>query len=196
MKILIVAATAQEINEDDFINHDVLITGIGMVNTVFSLTKYLHNHTPDLIINAGVAGAYNLDFKIGDVVEVSKDCFSEIGSQSGDDFLDVNAIGLDVDTDFSFKSKTHLSQAKGITVNTIHGNKNSIYNIQKRLHPDVESMEGAACMMVCNKLGFEFFQIRAISNYVEERAKEKWNIGLAIKNLNLELNKILDTYEN
>jgi len=90
MKILIVAATAQEINKDDFINHDVLITGIGMVNTVFSLTKYLHNHTPDLIINAGVAGAYNLDFKIGDVVEVSKDCFSEIGSQSGDDFLDVN----------------------------------------------------------------------------------------------------------
>ena len=89
-----------------------------------------------------------------------------------------------------------MSQAKGITVNTIHGNKNSIYNIQKRLHPDVESMEGAACMMVCNKLGFEFFQIRAISNYVEERAKEKWNIGLAIKNLNLELNKILDTYEN
>jgi futalosine hydrolase len=57
-------------------------------------------------------------------------------------------------------------------------------------------MEGAACMMVCNKLGFEFFQIRAISNYVEERAKEKWNISLAIKNLNLELNKILDTYEN
>ena len=90
MKILIVAATAQEINKDDFINHDVLITGIGMVNTVFSLTKYLHYHTPDLIINAGVAGAYNLDFKIGDVVEVSKDCFSEIGSQSGDDFLDVN----------------------------------------------------------------------------------------------------------
>ena len=57
-------------------------------------------------------------------------------------------------------------------------------------------MEGAACMMVCNNLGFEFFQIRAISNYVEERSKEKWNISLAIKNLNLELNRILDSYEN
>ena len=196
MKILIVAATTKEVNENNLIDYDVLITGVGMVNTVFSLTKYLHNHTPDIIINVGIAGAYNLDYNIGDVVEVSKDCFSEIGAQSGADFLDVNVIGLDIKTDFCFKSKTSLPQAKGITVNTIHGEKISIDNIKKRLNPDVESMEGAACMMVCNNLGFEFFQIRAISNYVEERSKEKWNISLAIKNLNLELNRILDAYEN
>ena len=96
MKILIVAATTKEINENNLIDYDVLITGVGMVNTVFSLTKYLHNHTPDIIINVGIAGAYNLDYNIGDVVEVSKDCFSEIGAQSGADFLDVNVIGLDI----------------------------------------------------------------------------------------------------
>jgi nucleoside phosphorylase len=58
----VVAATIR-ININNLIDYDVLITGVGMVNTVFSLTKYLHNHTPDLIINVGVAGAYNLDFK-------------------------------------------------------------------------------------------------------------------------------------
>ena len=61
MKILIVAATTKEINENNLIDYDVLITGVGMVNTVFSLTKYLHNHTPDIIINVGISGAYNLD---------------------------------------------------------------------------------------------------------------------------------------
>ena len=49
MKILIVAATTKEINENNLIDYDVLITGVGMVNTVFSLTKYLHNHTPDIL---------------------------------------------------------------------------------------------------------------------------------------------------
>ena len=54
----------------------------------------------------------------------------------------------------------------------------------------------AVIVIINNNLGIEFFQIRAISNYVEERSKEKWNISLAIKNLNLELNRILDSYEN
>ena len=54
----------------------------------------------------------------------------------------------------------------------------------------------AVIVIINNNLGIEFFQIRAISNYVEERSKEKWNISLAIKNLNLELNRILDAYEN
>ena len=44
-------------------------------------------------------------------------------------------------------------------------------------------MEGAAFFAGCNKAD-QFMQIRAVSNYVEKRDKSKWNMPLAIKNLN------------
>jgi hypothetical protein len=36
-------------------------------------------------------------------------------------------------------------------------------------------------------------QIRAISNKVEKRNKENWDTDLAIRNLNLEVTRIIDT---
>jgi futalosine hydrolase len=53
-------------------------------------------------------------------------------------------------------------------------------------------MEGAAFMMVCQKFNITFIQIRSISNYVEERDKEKWDLDLAIKNLNNQLRTIIN----
>jgi futalosine hydrolase len=35
-------------------------------------------------------------------------------------------------------------------------------------------------------------QIRSISNKVERRNKENWDVNLAIKNLNIEVEKILN----
>ena len=77
-------------------------------------------------------------------------------------------------------------------MNTVHGEKKSINEIFNRLNPDVESMEGAAFMMVAQKYNIRFMQIRAISNYVEERNKENWDLDLAISNLNIELQNIIN----
>ena len=52
-------------------------------------------------------------------------------------------------------------------------------------------MEGAACMMVAEKLDVKFMQIRSVSNYVETRNRDNWNLDLAIKNLHKELYNIL-----
>ena len=45
-------------------------------------------------------------------------------------------------------------------------------------------MEGAAFFASCKRAGGDFIQIRAISNYVEKRDKSKWQMPLAIQNLN------------
>jgi futalosine hydrolase len=42
-------------------------------------------------------------------------------------------------------------------------------------------------------MGVKCLQIRSISNYVELRNKENWNIPLAINNLNIELEKIINS---
>ena len=68
-------------------------------------------------------------------------------------------------------------------MNTVHGNESSIAKIKERLNPQVETMEGAAFLMVCQKEKIPALQLRAISNYVELRNKENWNVALALKNL-------------
>ena len=189
MKILLVVATEQEIIKDRFNGCNILITGMGMVNTSIQITKELMQDKYDLVINMGVAGSFSKDYMIGDVVEVVEDNFSELGFENGNDF------GLfsesDIVTKYRVESRTALQKVKGITVNTVHGNDQSIDKIVNRLNADVESMEGASIFKVCNEFGVSCVQIRAISNNVEKRNKANWNMPLAIHNLNNQVAKII-----
>jgi len=45
-------------------------------------------------------------------------------------------------------------------------------------------MEGAAFFYACFMERLPCLQIRAVSNYIEDRNKDRWNIPLAIGNLN------------
>ena len=77
-------------------------------------------------------------------------------------------------------------------MNTTHGNKTSIQLFKEKFNADIETMEGAAIFYVCLLENIPFLQIRAISNYVEERNTANWNIPLAIKNLNNKLIEIIE----
>jgi len=188
MNILLVVATKQEVIEDKFKTVEVLVTGVGMINTALSLTKRLSEKSYDLVINIGVAGAFNT-LNLGDVVEVTEDIFSEIGFENGISFSAFT--DFDLKKKYKVEGKTNLQQAKGITVNTVHGNEESIAEIIKRLNPDVESMEGAACFKVCQEFEIPCLQIRAISNKVEKRNKTNWDLPLAINNLNTTVAQII-----
>ena len=189
MKILLIAATSDEIIQELFPNAEILISGVGMVNTTYGLTKDLSVNSYDLVVNMGVAGCFNPTVKIGDVVEVVEDCFSEIRFENGvkiEEFSD-----FEITNTFKVEGKTNLQKVKGITVNTVHGNEDSIARIISRLNPDVESMEGAAIFKVCKEFAVPCMQIRAISNKVEKRNRENWNMPLAIQNLNTTVQQII-----
>ena len=191
MNVLIVAATKSEITSDRISDLPILITGVGMVNTAINLTKQLNNNDYDLVINMGVAGYFSDEIKIGDVVEVIEDCFSEMGFEDGESFSEFS--DFDIKTKYQVEGKTRLINVRGITVNTVHGIENSIHNIVERLYPDIESMEGATVFKVCEEMKIPCIQIRSISNKVEKRNKENWNLDLAISNLNIEVEKIIST---
>ena len=191
MNVLIVAATKSEITSDKISDLPILITGVGMVNTAINLTKELSNNNYDLVINMGVAGCFSDEIKIGEVVEVVEDCFSEIGFENGESFSEFSEF--DIKMKYKVEGKTSLRKVKGLTVNTVHGNENSIHKMVERLHPDIESMEGAAVFKVCEEMKIPCIQLRSISNKVEKRNKENWNLDLAISNLNIEVEKIITT---
>lgn len=209
MRILIVSATQKEIqplldNLHRFSDVEILITGPGMISTTYHLTKKLTYEKYDLIINAGIAGSFSEKLKLGEVVKVEQDCFSELGAEDDEDFIplsQMNLIGEDKfplqklflknDSVISNNLIKQLPMTKAITVNTVHGNEKSITRIKKIYNPDIETMEGAAFFYVCDKAKTSFTQLRCISNYVEKRDRSKWEIEEAISNLNIALEKIL-----
>ena len=218
MKILIVSATKFEVEpllnamdevsegveklikcEYKTLSIDFLITGVGMVATVYHCGKTITN-TYDIVLNIGICGSFNKNLEIGTVVNVYEDCFSELGAEDGDSFLKLEDLKLEGITKITNEQPTSNNQLKrlpkvnGITVNTTHGNEKSIDKVVESFHPMVESMEGAAFMFVCEKERIAYAQIRAVSNYVERRNKETWNIALAIENLNNKVIEILDDF--
>jgi futalosine hydrolase len=181
---------------------EILVTGVGMVNTIFHLTNQLHQKSYDILINIGIGGAFDANVKIGSVFEVVSDRFGDIGAEIVDgSFMDIFDMGFEERNQYPYKNgileaSNHqfplsLPKAVGITVNTVTGSAVSIEKLKKKYNADIESMEGAAFMYVAIKQNVAAIQLRAISNHIEPRNKDNWNIPLAIANLNLELIKII-----
>ena len=99
-------------------------------------------------------------------------------------FADKKDVFLKPAKQFSSPVLKKFKKVKGITVNTVHGNKKSISKVVTLYNPDVESMEGAAFFYVCNQFKIPAIQLRAVSNYVERRNMKNWDITLAVEKLN------------
>ncbi len=214
MRILIVAATAHEIaaTRDHYsgavsskMTIDFLVTGVGMTPTVYSLTKKLSAKKYDLVVNVGLAGSFRNEISIGEVVNVVSDTFADLGAEDGEKFLSVFDLKLQGRDGFPFwngkiknehagnyKSIGALKKVKGITVNKVHGNYDSINRTFIKFHPDIETMEGAAFFYVCAMEHIPFLQLRAISNRVELRDRSAWKIEPALENLSGAMRTLLD----
>jgi len=175
---------------------DVLISGVGMTCTAYWLGKTLNTKLYDVALNLGLAGSFDNNLNIGQTVQVISDQISELGAEDGETFLSLIDMDLIVDEDYTLNHGMmkntipienpiieNLQQVKAITVNTTHGSAIAIKRIKKIFNPQIESMEGAAFFYACLLEGITCAQIRTISNKVEKRNKDNWNIPLAVKNL-------------
>lgn len=218
MYILLIAATKFEIQptlellkkKQYSINApiiDVLITGVGQINTTYLLTLNLLQKKPDLVIQAGIAGSLNDNLYLGQTVLIKQDSFGDIGIEEKKQFLTLFDAGFAQKDDFPFTNgwlvnntinffnQPSLEVVKAITVNKV---SDSLFQKQQHLKyflPDVESMEGAAFHFVCLQQKIPFIQLRSISNLVGERDKSKWVIKEAINNLNIELDKMINNIQ-
>jgi futalosine hydrolase len=196
MKSLIVVATEAEITStlshfnlaaNNFIEtekFDILVTGVGMVATAFTLGQKLSKKY-SLVINVGIAGSFDRSIALGEVVNITQDTFAELGAEDHDNFIKLPQLGFGENRFKGLANELpYLKEVCGLTVNKVHGNAQSIDKVLQLYQAQTESMEGAAVFFCCQKLGVSALQVRSISNYVEPRNRENWQIGLAVKNLN------------
>lgn len=205
MQILLIAATTQEIEPflDSNTGFDFLITGVGAPATIYHLQKRMHQIDYDLIIQAGIAGTFNKDIQLGQVVLVKQDTFGDIGMEEKEKFVSIFETGFAEKNEFPFKNGwlvntdvlnklSDLAVVKAITVNKVSDSELQKQQFIKQFKADIESMEGAALHYVCLQENVSFIQLRSISNFVGERDKTKWKMKEAIINLNIQLQKVIN----
>jgi futalosine hydrolase len=183
----------------------LLVTGVGSISTAWALKQWITiNGKPDMAINGGIAGSYKDEFIQGDVVMPVSDCFADAGIEDGDNFLTLSEAGfiskdefpfndglLYADVRYNAKMRNLLKPVRAITVNTATGSEASRIKLLKKYNPDIETMEGATFFYICCRENIPFLALRAISNKVELRNKNNWNIALALNNLSEKLVDVL-----
>ena len=212
MNYLIVAATPIEITpflgyfkSSNIKNIDVLITGIGLTATTYSLMRQLRLNKPDLVIQAGVGGCFDTSIPLGQVVVVKQEAIADQSVIELNQLKTLFDLKLVPQDQFPFKKgwlinnnevlkKPSLRKVKGISVNEITTSKQKIKFYTDTFSPIIESMEGAALHYVCLMEKIPFIQLRAVSNYIAERNKKNWNMKESIINLNKEIIKLLNKF--
>ena len=194
-----------------FRNHEIstLVTGVGSIATAWAMTKrFSSGFKPDLAINAGIAGSFRDDLPAGEVVIPASDCFADAGIDTGKGFLTLAEAGLEDPDQYPFrggriiaenkyfkKATGLLKPVKAITVNTSTGSTETIERLVSKYNPDIETMEGATFFYICSREEIPFLALRSISNRVEPRNREKWDIRLALNKLQIQLKEVLLLFE-
>lgn len=215
MNIALVAATRMEIqptlhylSERIYLRKhqrvDPIITGVGMMNTTYCLTKKFSTDRPTVAIQAGIAGSFHPIYAPGMVVTVKEDMMGDLGVFEDGAWKDVFDMGLAkeslapwyekrlVNPHKELLNKLPLECVRAITVNAISSEAAKIQKLRDKYMPVIETMEGSAFHFVCMMEKIPFIQLRGISNLTGERNKENWKISEAVNAMNAQLIKLIN----
>jgi futalosine hydrolase len=219
MHILLASATSNEISpttqwleniHETFPAYEtsVLFTGIGGTAAAYAFARKFREARPDLVVQAGIAGSYSNQFRLGEVVLVKEEVFADLGAVENNGFTDIFDLGLAGDNERPFTKrmllnphieewkKYALRAVRGATVNCISSTEKQVAMITEKYNAQIESMEGAALHYACLMENIPFIQIRSISNFAGERDKSNWKIKESVSNLNKQLKYILEDQFN
>ncbi|MBN1989949.1 MAG: futalosine hydrolase [Bacteroidales bacterium] len=182
-----------------------LVAGVGAAPYAYNLGRTLAGKSFELVIGVGIAGSYNPHLRLGSVVAVGSDTFADYGVDDKGRFRSLFQIGL-LDADFKpytngvlvcssplcVSSAIGLPVVSGITVASATGSHERIGLLSELYSADTETMEGASLFYCCLMEGVPFLSVRSVSNRVEPRDRNRWDIPLAVNNLCVEVLRIVD----
>lgn len=192
MKITILFPTKTEASLFQRDDVDVIISGVGLTATAIATLKAIQQNTPDVLILAGIAGAFpDSAFKIAEVVLVESEVEGDLGFFTPDGFVHLAHLPLEMD----FERRHTLScpylpaapfrLARSVSLNGAMAPFIDTTNV------DIENMEGAAFFHVCLQENQRFLELRAISNMVKI-GDDNWDMQGSVGALTEGLHKLID----
>lgn len=198
--LLVTAATSQEIaplqaqltgcQEISF-----LVTGIGLVDTAYTLTSFLERHGHDIagVINVGVAGAFpGSGLQILDLCVATSEVIGDMAICFEDRLGHLGSAELILHQFFSCQGRLmarfhawcqetgqDIHQGAFVSVNCVSATRTRGAMLAATYDAISENMEGAAVARVCHGYGVDWLEIRCMSNMVEDRDTSTWRLAEA-----------------
>lgn len=175
-----------------------LLTGIGPVEAAVQVTAFLAQaSTPfEGVLNLGLAGAYPQDggegaglldlcLATGEVLGDLGVCYQEgIEPLRGESFQILDTFSLD--PALLIRARTLLADGPWpvrsgifVTVSCVSGSRARGLLLARQHRALCENMEGAAVARVCLQFNLPLLELRCISNLVEDRNLDNWQIQKA-----------------
>lgn len=148
----------------------LLVTGMGPDAAARSLGATLRHHAPDLVINAGIAGALRPGFGVGEMIDV-------VGAAHA--LEDIHAP-----LDFrSVSSRRPGWWPQGLRRGLLLTRKTPLFDAMEanRLaaSADLVDMEGAAVLRTCADADVPCVLLKSVSDFADDRATLLANLALA-----------------
>lgn len=181
---------------------DVIRSGIGILQTTYTVMDYLSHRHPDVWIQAGIGGAFDHSLGLGSIYAIESEFLSGFGAEDANGkIMDPFTLGWSDPDGYPYtagrlicpyKPVHPFSFASGMTTFYAHGHQGNIDALRNQEHGQIENMEGAPFFYVSLLHKIPFISLRSISNLVEERNKDRWRMDLAIEQLSASLITMLE----
>ncbi|EZH65070.1 hypothetical protein DH09_15600 [Bacillaceae bacterium JMAK1] len=169
----------------------VELAGVGPAQAATRTAIQLAKQNYDLVINAGIAGGFREKVQLEDIVVSTTIQAGDLGADTGERFIPVEELGFGSSTvscleeevnRFQQLENVHLGMI--ITKSTVTGTDEEAKRLQVRYDDAVaEGMEGFGVATAAKEFGVPVLEIRAISNYIGKRERDKWKIKEALASL-------------
>ena len=88
-------------------------------------------------------------------------------------------------------AKENVVTGPFVTVQQCSGRSDTGRVLSQRFKAICENMEGVAAAQICLQYGVPFLELRAISNQVEDRDKDAWDIPLALERAQVATSRLI-----
>jgi futalosine hydrolase len=173
---------------------EMLVTGVGPVEAAASVSRALAQSSYELVINAGIAGAFEGGAEIGEGVVIADEMF-ELDLETGvplslpDGAQAINRAGSDLTlvdrlVELGFRS------VRGVTAPRVTATDSSAARLAA-FGVDVETMEGFAVLRAAEIAGVAAIEVRGISNIVCDRKNSRWDFAAGVRGVQTILSALL-----
>ncbi len=211
MNILITVPSPLEFEKLDlrkFPHIQHLISGVGTLVSFATMAKYFQqNPAIDLIVQAGIAGSFERNAQIGDVVLIQQDAQADLGKiDPSKGWIDIFDFGFDL----GFPSFYHspflenpylsafdplkLPSKNSVTIQQRNTSSAVLERLLTTYQAQISSMEGFAVHYFGYLYKIPFVQIRAISNDVADINLNPIHIKHSLDQLKTTLHQLISIY--
>lgn len=173
---------------------ELLVTGVGPVEAAASVSRALAQSTYDLVISAGIGGAFEGAAELGEGVVVADEQLeldletgvpislpdgASVVNRSSSDLMLVDRL-----VELGFRP------VRGITVPRVTATDPSAARLAA-LGAGVETMEGFAALRAAEIAGVAAIEVRGISNIVCDRKNSRWDFAAGVQGVEKILTALL-----